>query len=253
VSLKSVARRLLPKGMKPHRILGGPQRGVRMVTSWHDYPAGITGRTERALLAWFHNNVGQGQTWLDVGAHYGYTAIAVSRLVGAAGRVFAFEPVTVTAGCVAQTRRINNLSQLTVVPLGLGEPLCLTSVTLPLTRGMADGTVNAADGLWLESLQIARFDWLWPIINAGRDVIDGIKIDVQGMERDVLRGMEQLLRRHRPKLVIEFHRGVDRREILDLLESAGYARQPTAIEPGSDGLPTQLLDDHSYAFQQATR
>ena len=224
-----------------------------MVTSWHDYPAGLMGRTERHLLGWLQQEVRAGDTWLDIGAHYGYTAIALSRLVGAAGRVFAFEPVTATAGCVAQTRRLNNLSQLTVVPLGLGAPDSLTSITLPLTRGMADKTLDRAGAPWLDSLQIARFDWLWPIINAGRDAVDGVKIDVQGMELDVLCGMEQLLRRHRPNLVIEFHRGVDRSAILDLLDAVGYCRQPIAIEPQLDDSPTQLLDDRSYAFQKATR
>ena len=124
---------MFPRRIGPHRIRGGSLRGARIVTSWHDYPAGVMGRTERGLLAWFQQEVRAGDTWLDIGAHYGYTAIALSRQVGAAGRVFAFEPVTATAGCVAQTRRLNNLSQLTVVPLGLGKPESLISVTLPLT------------------------------------------------------------------------------------------------------------------------
>ena len=75
-ALKSLIRRGLPTGLRPHRILSGSLRGVRMVTSWHDYPAGITGRTERPLLEWFDENAKPGETWLDVGAHYGYTAIA---------------------------------------------------------------------------------------------------------------------------------------------------------------------------------
>jgi FkbM family methyltransferase len=253
VRFKRSLRALLSPKLKAHVVLAGPLRGYRLVTSWRDYPAGVMGRTERSLLAWFQREVRAGDTWLDIGAHYGYTAIALSRLVGTAGRVFAFEPVTATAGCVAQTRRLNNLRQLTVVPLGLGEPESLASVTLPLTRGMADKTFDGVDGPWLESLQIARFDWLWPIVNAGRDAVDGVKIDVQGMELDVLCGMEQLLLKHGPKLVIEFHRGVNRSAILDLLDGVGYGRRPSAIEPQAGDLSQQLLDDRSYVFEKATR
>src|SRR6266568_1468864 len=110
--LKAQIRRLLPRTVRPHRIWGGQLRGLRIVTSWHDYPGAITGRTERALLTWFENNVRPGETWLDVGAHYGYTAIALSRLVGTQGRVFAFEPMVATAGYLAKTRTINDLVQL---------------------------------------------------------------------------------------------------------------------------------------------
>jgi len=81
-NLKTWLRPLLPRKIRPMRILGGPLRGQLIVTSWHDYPAAIVGRTELQLLKWFEAHVRKGQTWLDVGAHYGYTAIALSRLVG---------------------------------------------------------------------------------------------------------------------------------------------------------------------------
>ena len=116
--LKRWIRRLLPRSSCAHRVLGGQVRGAKIHTSWHDYPGAILGTTERPLLRWFAANVKRGETWLDVGAHYGYTAIALSRLVGESGRVFAFEPVVRTAGCVARTRDLNGLEQLTIVPSG---------------------------------------------------------------------------------------------------------------------------------------
>src|SRR5437879_10907621 len=121
-SLKRQLRRLMPRTVRPHRILRGRLRGFKIVTSWHDYPGAILGTTERPLLEWFERNVRSGETWLDVGAHYGYTGIALSRLVGARGRVFAFEPVAMTAGYVTRTRALNGLAQLRVIPCGLGSP-----------------------------------------------------------------------------------------------------------------------------------
>lgn len=245
MDLKPLVRRLLPRRIKPHRILAGPLRRARIVTSWHDYPASITGRTEQDLLDWFQHNVKPGETWLDVGAHYGYTAIALSRLVGSSGRVFAFEPVVSTAGCVAQTRSLNGLTQATVVPCGLGAPESLAYLKLPLERGMADQTLSADAERWWESIQIARLDWLWPLLNGGIDAVDGVKIDVQGMEIEALRGMEGVLRRQHPKLVIELHSGVDRSTLLDLLARAGYQIRGRAIEPQ---VYAEFEDNHSYAF-----
>src|SRR5438445_1683194 len=143
---KTQLRRLMPRAVRPHRILSGRMRGSWIVTSWHDYPAAILGRTERALLKWFEGHVKPGQTWLDVGAHYGYTAIALSRLVGSAGRVFAFEPMLATAGHLAHTRALNNLAQLSIIPCGLGSPEALEVGRLPVVRGMVDRTAPAIDG-----------------------------------------------------------------------------------------------------------
>jgi FkbM family methyltransferase len=219
-----------------------------MVTSWHDYPAGIAGITERPLLSWLNGNVRAGETWLDIGAHYGYTAIALSTLVGRTGRVFAFEPMPATVDCLEKTRVINGLDQLTIVPSGLGSPETTSTVSLPSTRGMADRTLSDV-GASSESIAITRFDWLWPQLNAGNASIHGVKIDVQGMELDTLAGMRQTLTQQRPKLVIELHRGVNRRAVLDWLESAGYSPIAVAVEPAPGEHEPLLLDNRSYAFR----
>src|SRR5690242_9117466 len=104
MSPKELMRSVLPRYIRPHRILAGPLRGARIHTSWHDYPGAILGTTEKPLIDWFLRNVSPGETWIDVGAHYGYTAIALCRLVGPGGRVVAFEPVLSSAGCLARTR-----------------------------------------------------------------------------------------------------------------------------------------------------
>lgn len=248
---KPLLRRLLPKAIRAQRILGGPLRGYRIVTSWHDYPAAILGRTERPLLDWFAANVKSGETWLDIGAHYGYTAIALCRLVGKRGRVFAFEPMVSTAGYLAQTRWLNHLPQMTVIPLGLGCPDSIEVQRLPATRGMVDSTIAQSEGTdsdWQEAILVGRFDWLWPLICGGREQIDGVKIDVQGMEVDVLRGMVGTLKHYRPKLVVELHRGVDRSRLLDLVEAAGYSRRSVPIESVTGEIEPQYIDDRSYAF-----
>jgi FkbM family methyltransferase len=246
--MKERVRRLLPRAVRPHRILRGRLRGYRIVTSWHDYPGAILGRTERALLGWFEEHVGRGETWLDVGAHYGYTALAMSRLVGPEGRVFAFEPMMATAGHLAKTRVLNDLPQLVVVPMGLGEPADM-EVRQPATvRGMADSMLDAATGL-TDTIMVARLDWLWSRLTDGGRRIHGVKIDVQGMELGTLRGMQGLLREHRPKLVVELHRGVDRTAVLELLESLGYGKRGTAVEPEIGEVEPRYLDDRSYYFR----
>lgn len=253
-TLKRVVRGFLPRTLKAHSILAGPLQNYRIVTSWHDYPAAIMGRTERQLLDWFARNVHAGETWLDIGAHYGYTALALAHYVGKQGRVFAFEPMLTSAGCLAQTRRLNELSQLTVVPLGLGNAPGLDLERLPVVRGMIDSTLksNGANGhSWQETLLVAGFDDLWRTLSGSDTRVHGIKLDVQGMELHVLRGMMGLLQTQHPKLVVEVHAGVARPELIALLKRAGYTDDALPIEPLEGETTAQFVNDKSYAFLPA--
>lgn len=243
-TLKARVRQLLPRSSRPHSILAGPLRGASIYTSWHDYPGAILGTTERPLLEWFGRNVLPGESWIDIGAHYGYTAIALCRLVGPTGRVVAFEPVLSTAGCIARTRELNGLHQLQIVPLGLGSCPEIEISRLPVVRGMADSTI--APNTWKEPISIASFDTVWRVLCEGNVTVHGVKIDVQGMELDVIEGMRHTLLAQHPKLIVEFHAGVDRARAAELLASCGYRSPGTPIEP--DASESSYRDDKSYLF-----
>jgi FkbM family methyltransferase len=247
--LKSAVRRLLPRGTRPHRILGGPLRGRQIVTSWHDYPGAILGRTELALLNWFRANVKSGETWLDVGAHYGYTAIAMSDLVGPSGRVFAFEPILTTAGNLCLTRDLNHLPQLTVVPFGLDDSASMRAMQVPTTRGMASPLQPQTGSR--DTIYLTAFEAIWDMLADGRPAIHGVKIDVQGMEIAALRGMHSCLKRSLTKLVVEIHFGVDRGEFLSTVADLGYKPIGVPVDPlPGENIPG-YYDDHSYAFSPA--
>lgn len=243
---KELVRLFLPRGIRKHRIWAGHLRGAAIYTSWHDYPGAILGRTEKALLRWFQREVSAGETWIDVGAHYGYTAIALARLVGPGGRVLAFEPVLGSAGCIGRSRQANALPQLQVVPLGLSACPRLELIRLPAFRGMADSTLGRT--AWQETIMVAAFDSVWWSLSAGASRIHGIKIDVQGMELDVIRGMRESLKRWRPKLVVEFHSRVDRRAVLDCLAECGYDPAVETVDSKDGASAAAFRDDRSYAF-----
>jgi FkbM family methyltransferase len=245
--LKSRLRSLVPGQLREHRIWSGPLRGLSIVTSWRHYHTGIIGTTEPGLLAWFGHVVQPGESWLDIGANYGYTALALRRLVGTQGRVFAFEPKLSTCGCLSQTMLLNGLPEVTVIPVALGSPETLELKQLTTVGGMV--AITPESGESAETIVIARLDWLWPRICGSSERMDGVKIDVQGMELEVLQGMKRLLKTYRPKLAVELHAGVDRAALLDLLESCGYVRRgrPIYFRPGEEQEP-QYYDNFSYAF-----
>lgn len=256
MSLKSALRGMLPRRHVPHRIFGGPLRGLKIVTSWHDYPAAICGYTERKLTDWLLEHARPGETWLDVGANCGFTSLALCRRVGPTGRVYAFEPALATAGCLERTGRVNRFDQLIAMPLALDDSPAPTVLRFATDRGMIDSQMSPQHPDGMAQIVAVSLDAIWDGISAPDPTIDGIKIDVQGMELSALRGMEHVLTRYLPKLVLEIHPDVPRGEVLELLERCGYDTEPTPIDetlgafrdPGSNA-NFVFLPHHSHVAQ----
>jgi FkbM family methyltransferase len=245
--VRELIRRFLPREPRMHSVWRGPLRGAQIFTSWHDYPGAILGTTERALLLWFETHVHPGETWLDVGAHYGYTAVALTRLVGCGGRVFAFEPVLKTAVSLERTRALNRLEQLTIVPVALSEAAVPETLQVPASRGMADGTLpNCGE---IETIRAVALDAIWESLAGHGSPLHGIKIDVQGMELAALRGMCDSLSRYQPTVIVELHSGVDRSAVIETLAGCGYHRWAEPIEPDEDPTQPQYRDNDSYVFR----
>ncbi len=246
---KEIIRRILPRAIRPYRILNGFLRGRIIYTSLHDYPAAILGRTETDLVTWLVSHVHKGEVWIDIGAHYGYISMLLSILTGAEGQVYAFEPMVTTAGCLIKTRNANRLQQMVVVPLALGaadEPALLQ---LPVTRGMADATFQ--QGEEYESIIQVSLDKLWKSLSCGDKKASGVKIDVQGMELDVLAGMKTVLTIDRPVILLEFHTGVDRPRIAGLLEMCGYKLPGRDLATGQPVIDLAYQDNQTYMFEPA--
>jgi hypothetical protein len=89
---------------------------------------------------------------------------------------------------------------------------------------------------------------LWQWLHQGRQTIDGVKIDVQGMETHVLKGMRKILSEQKPKLIVEVHSGVDRDEFREVIRSCGYPGRAVPIEPVDGEVEGRLLDDKMYFF-----
>ena len=106
-----------------------------------------------------------------------------------------------------------------------------------------------------EKIAVSRLDWLWPRVCGEQQRVDGVKIDVQGMELEVLQGMQSLLRVHKPRLILELHEGINRATVLDLLDRCGYETNGKAIsvdkpisKTENEGESLAYHDNWNYLF-----
>jgi FkbM family methyltransferase len=148
---------------------------------------------ETALLCGI---VKAGEQVADIGAHIGYFTVLLSRLVGPAGRVVAFEPEPsnfelLKANCILNGCANAELHARALVAEPGRYPLFLSEEN-PGDHRLAP----TADRL---SLQVdgKRFDDLW----RDRAVLHFAKIDAQGSEIPILLGMTGTIRASAARLV----------------------------------------------------
>jgi FkbM family methyltransferase len=156
---------------------------------------GTTDPHEQAALARY---LKPGNVFYDVGANVGFFCLLAARLVGPAGRVYAFEPHPAYAERVRKNARLNGFA-IQVVEAAVADSsgetvLRVDGVNCPsIVQGAGDGIpvrVVAIDDL------VAHGEMLPPAY---------VVIDAEGAEILVLRGMAETLRRHRPVVLCEVH------------------------------------------------
>ena len=175
---------------------------------------------------------------VDVGAHAGTYSILLSHN---SRHVYAFEP-TKHSFDVLRALRIGNVILFNVA---LGSESGETEITLPCPGGETDfalatlrplaaGEYETVDR---QRVTVAAFDAFEPQIDFSR--IDFVKIDVEGFEMQVLRGMKHLLETRRPAFLIEIEQrhNPGYREVFKLLASLDYAPYVTV-----DGVALRAFD-----------
>lgn len=133
-------------------------------------------------------------TFVDVGANLGFYSLLMGGRLGPVGKVFAFEPHPDLAELARRNTHINGLpSVIKVHPFGLSDVEAETDFSYPKGHlgGGTVGNFGLPEQFDLVRSKVRRLD---DVLDAGATV-DLMKIDVEGHELAVLRGMQQVMAR----------------------------------------------------------
>ena len=158
-----------------------------------------------------------GMVAVDVGANIGCHTLTMARLVGPEGAVIAFEPQRIVYQNLCANIALNALGNVHAVNAAAGTGAGTSSVPAidyAAAGNFGDIALNGAEGG--EAVQIAALD------SVPLDHCHLIKIDVEGMEYDVLRGGEQTIAQHRSALYIENDRAENLTRLIAHLLAADY-------------------------------
>lgn len=224
-----------------HVIKAGEGRGLKIANRRRADRAMRFGTYETAIQRCIADNLRPADVFVDIGANVGFFSLIAARRVGSDGRVYAFEPVAENAASIVRSCRLNGMSNVDVFAEAVGARTYRTKLILAQHIG---GAMLASAGTPPDIAGSVQVD-----VVSLDDVIDGrklraptlVKIDVEGAEMDVLRGMRRTLCSARPTLIYEVddetRDGLEGKceEIANFLDDAGYEIWP---------LPTSYANDN---------
>jgi FkbM family methyltransferase len=188
--------------------------------------------------------VAPGDLVLDVGGFIGTVAVPLARAVGPTGRVVSFEAMPDHVRMLRHNLAANGVADRAEVVHTLISPhrgrvsAHRLEVSAATTWYEVDTSAPAAEapdtaGASVDGADVAVGTTTVDAWLAGRPElaelpVSLLKVDVEGMELDVLRGAEQLLARHHPALQLEVARyqlrrhGADLPDLQQFLTAHGY-------------------------------
>lgn len=164
----------------------------------------------------FSKIIKKGDTVLDIGANIGLMTVPFSKMVGQNGKVVSFEPQSKIYYILCSNVVINNLNNVDLHNLAVGDSnQTLFLPNVDYTKSNNFGGISLSSNGSLEVTQIKLDD-------LSIEKINFIKVDVEGMELNVLMGSTNILKKHRPILYIENDRKEKSENLLNFLFSNEY-------------------------------
>ena len=147
---------------------------------------------ERWLIMILRDLAENNMILVDVGAHVGKYCI---RLAGYYKHVYAIEPNPISRKILLRNLKLNFISNVTVLPYACGKKK--TTMTL-YDRGGSSTMLKEYASKKSFKIEVRRLDELVNVAHV-------IKIDVEGLEYDVIQGAQKLIDNCKPILLIEHH------------------------------------------------
>jgi FkbM family methyltransferase len=197
----ALQRFLMPFGLRPVRFIDGHKFVLDPATDI-GLQLMLTGRFEEDAIAQCERFIRSDGVVIDVGANIGFHAVRFARV---AGKVICFEPSRSTFVFLLQ-----NLKELpNAIPLNvaLSDSTGLQKFFVASDNAYS-GLKDTARKAILRQETIACFtgdEILVPLLQGQR--VDLVKIDVEGLETQVLQGMQKFLVAHKPVIFCEIYGG----------------------------------------------
>lgn len=168
---------------------------------------------ELEMLRDMGDRLSQGDLVLDIGANIGNHSLYLAAVVGC--NVIAYEPNRHLAEALSKSAQLNRLTKkLSVHPLGVGAKPTRAHFVAEVTSNLGSQQLALGDG----DIKVVTLDAQGLV----KKRANAIKIDVEGMELDVLQGAVRLIERDQPILYVECATEAEFRQLIRFMRKQNY-------------------------------
>jgi FkbM family methyltransferase len=185
----------------------------------------VLGPQEPLTLGLIDQLIHEGDAIIDVGAHVGTHALRAARASGPLGRVYTFDPQPSNIDLVCRNANANNLQNIVAVCAAVGARNGFVRLNLQRESDRARLSLRLHNPNNLPvrfEVPIRRLDSF--MVANSIDEVALLKIDTEGYELEVLRGLGEQITNCR-NIVFEMLEGDsedERMAVCDLLSAAGF-------------------------------
>ena len=181
--------------------LAEPLKGYRMRLEWQSCKAFVFGTFEPEVARLLLQVIQPNWVVLDVGAHIGYFALLLAKLVGPGGKVIAFEPCPGNFRTLEENVRMNDCRNVVLEKRAAAATTGVMNLRSNDT-GALTSTASLVHGQPMIDVETVCLDEYRSQL---QEPIRFVMMDVEGAEAAVVQGMRSFLRRDRPAVLIELH------------------------------------------------
>ncbi|NEC85120.1 FkbM family methyltransferase [Streptomyces sp. SID12501] len=203
----------------------------------------LFGVWEPHMTAWLGRRLRAGDTFVDVGANVGVFSVLASRLVGDKGRVVSIEASPAFHDVLLRQSALNDCRNIRALNAAVSDSHRTLTFILASSRNMGANSIVPWDGPTESTFDIEARPL--PELLEPEEIRNArvIKIDVEGAEGSVVRGLAPMLTELRPDAEITVEVTPDRmaqlgdsvEELLGTMREAGFHlyRLPNSYAPES--------------------
>jgi FkbM family methyltransferase len=203
----------------------------------------IQGQHEREFLKTIQSAAPKGGVFYDIGAHYGWFSAAWLQCGGRA--VEAFEPLAENRDVLQQMLSRNHWEErVRIHPFALGRRTG-TDWLVAYPGDTSRTFILQEEEIHFVPAGVAKQSVsIYSLTDLAREIQlqdpDLIKIDVEGLEGDVIEGAQEFLREKKPPVMVEVHSTLNGLRTADLFGGLGYRMKVIGLKGKKKSLPLAL-------------